>query len=74
MPLGLFLKVGGKSENNPKCKVCPDAVAPSRVTVKLFAVDAAEVLGLNLILTCFHDVVAALTETEDDTKDLPAAV
>ena len=74
IPFGLFLNVGGKRENRAKCTVCPDAAAPSRVTVKLFAVVAAEVAGWRVTLTRVHAVVAAVMGTAADTSDFPAEV
>ncbi len=51
IPFGLFLNVGGNNENIAKLIVWPEAAVPSTVTVKIFAVDAGVVLGLNLALT-----------------------
>lgn len=51
IPLALFLKVGGNKEKSAKWTVWPDAAAPSRVTVKLFAVEAADAVGRRVTLT-----------------------
>jgi hypothetical protein len=74
IPFGLFLKVGGNKENSAKLTVCPDAAAPSRVTVKLFAVEDAEAVGRRVTLTSVHSVLAAEIGTEAETSDFPVAV
>ena len=48
MPFSRLLKVGGNKENMAKLMVWPAALAPSKVSVKLFAVefgDAVRVRG-----------------------------
>lgn len=74
IPFGLFLNVGGNNEKRAKCTVWPDAAAPSNVTVKLFAVEGAVVVGRRVTLTRFHAVLAAVIGTEVDTIDFPADV
>ena len=56
IPLGRFLKVGGKSENIAKFIVCPEAAAPSTVTVNRFVRALAEVAGVMVTETCFQVV------------------
>jgi hypothetical protein len=56
IPFARFLNVGGNKENMAKLIVCPDAEAPSKVTVKRFVRALAEVLGVKVTMTCFHAV------------------
>lgn len=56
IPLGRFLKVGGKRENIAKLIVWPEAAAPSTVTVKRLVRALAEVDGVNVTETCFQVV------------------
>lgn len=74
IPFGLFLNVGGNKEKSAKCTVWPDAAAPSRVTVKLFAVVGAEAVGRRVTLTCVHAVLAAVMGTVVDASDFPVTV
>ena len=65
-PFVRSLKVGGNKENMAKSMVCPAALAPSNVTVKLFAVDAGEDVGLKDAATCFHAVCDPLIGTDTE--------
>lgn len=54
IPLGLFLKVGGKRESIAKLMDSP--VAPSRVITHRFEVELGEVLDWSCTVTCSQDV------------------
>lgn len=56
IPFGRFLKVGGKSENIAKLIVCPEAAAPSTVTVNRLVRALAEVVGVMVTVICFQVV------------------
>lgn len=46
MPFSRLLKVGGSKENIAKLMVWPAASAPSKVIVKLFAVELGDAIGV----------------------------
>lgn len=56
IPFGLFLNVGGNNESKAKLTVCPEAAAPSRVTVKTLLVFEALLVGLSVSAICFQVV------------------
>ena len=46
MPFSQSLEVGGNNENMAKLMVSPAASAPSKVTIKLFAIEFGDVFGV----------------------------
>lgn len=71
IPFALFLNVGGKSENRAKLMVWPAAAAPSIETKKTLLVLGAELVGLNLRLTCVHFVVVPRRVVVAEPKTVP---
>ena len=71
MPFGLFLYVGGNSENSAKLTVCPAASDPFRVTTKLLFVFVAELDGTNNREMFAHDVCEPSMVVEFEAKTSP---
>lgn len=74
IPLGLFLKVGGKSESMAKLMDCPELAAPSNVMTKRFAVELGVIVGENLTVTCCQVVWAPDNVAVVEPKIWPAVV
>lgn len=71
--MGRLLKVGGKSDNKLKKIVCPEADAPSTVTVKTLLVEEGEEDGLNETETCVQTLGCAVTWIVAEAKVCPEA-
>lgn len=71
IPFGLFLKVGGKSENMAKLMVWPAAAAPSIETKKTLLRFGAVLVGLKLRLTCVHFVFEPRSVVVAEPKTVP---
>lgn len=66
MPFSRSLKVGGNNENMAKLMVSPATSAPSNVTVKLFAVEFGDTVGVRRSVIRCQVVWDPLTGTDEE--------